>query len=209
MLCPENPVFHFPTADLSRAHFPTASNRILRGKSRFSQALFSALVNDSGYLAAAGPALGFASLCIYHWYYFSDPLLYIHSKSAWGQTTGSPLRGLIDIFSEIFAPVVSGHPAPLLKSLQLMAVIAAGAATFIFYRRKQYAEAIFVGSNLCMSLISGSIDGFSRYCVFLFPMFTLLPIKKRPLVFPMYLIVATAVQGYLLIRYVFHLTPPP
>ena len=49
MLCPENPVFHFPTADLSRAHFPTASNRILRGKSRFSQALFSALVNDSGY----------------------------------------------------------------------------------------------------------------------------------------------------------------
>ena len=161
------------------------------------------------YLAAAGPALGFASLCIYHWYYFSDPLLYIHSKSAWGQTTGSPLRGLIDIFSEIFAPVVSGHPAPLLKSLQLMAVIAAGAATFIFYRRKQYAEAIFVGSNLCMSLISGSIDGFSRYCVFLFPMFTLLPIKKRPLVFPMYLIVATAVQGYLLIRYVFHLTPPP
>ena len=48
MLCPENPVFHFPTADLSRAHFPTASNRILRGKSRFSQALFSALVNDSG-----------------------------------------------------------------------------------------------------------------------------------------------------------------
>ena len=54
MLCPENPVFHFPTADLSRAHFPTASNRILRGKSRFSQALFSALVNDSGYVTDGG-----------------------------------------------------------------------------------------------------------------------------------------------------------
>jgi hypothetical protein len=119
------------------------------------------------WVAVAAPITGFVAVNGAFWIVSGDMVAFLHAERHWER--GSPL----DL----------GWPADPWMDVQPLVAAAAGALLVLLWRgRRRYgtAPALFVGSVITLSLLSGTFAAFSRQMLFAFPLTWVVADLRRP-----------------------------
>jgi len=153
-------------------------------------------------LAATAPAAGFAAFVAWLAFRFRDPLTFLHAQQGgWGRG-----RGLAGLQSSILAIAdnVRGrgwlHLGPAVDLLVLLLLLAAVVHAL---RSGRLVDAAYVASGVTLIVGSGSLLSAGRYALVLFPVLGLPAVLvRRPALWVAYLALASALQAYLIVRFV-------
>lgn len=145
-------------------------------------------------LAVAAPVVGAALYPLYLWSMFGSPLLFFHAGGAqWAHRPAIPWA---------LAQAEGQGALGLLASAACLALFLTLTA-FLFLRRET-PEALYAAATLVMLLSSGSLVGFPRYVLPLFPCFLLLAdfLRSRPVLAFAYVLGGVGFLVLLLVRFV-------
>lgn len=153
-------------------------------------------------IAACAPVMGFASFVSWLALQFRDPLVFLHAQQrGWGRVPGwGGLQASIEAVADNIHNRGWLHLGPAVDLLVFLMLIA---AVVYALRSRSLASASYVGSGVALIAASGSLLSAGRYALVLFPVFGVLAVlARRPIVWLAYLALSSALQVYLVVRFV-------
>ena len=153
-------------------------------------------------LAAGAPAIGFASFVIWLALRFRDPLVFLHAQQrGWGRGTGwTGLQASIQAIPNSIRDHGWLHLGPAVDLLALCLLLASVVCAL---RTRRLDEAAYIASGVTLVVVSGSLLSTGRYALVLFPLFGFLSdLGRRPALWAAYLSLSSALQVYLIVRFV-------
>ena len=156
--------------------------------------------------AAVAPLAGAAVFPVYLWSRWGDPLLYLHDRLVGSSVSPKPVWALaVAIAREARARLGAGgridDPSFV---FQIAAAILFSGLTVALLRRRLVPEGLYVGATLLLLLDSGTLAGFDRYALVLFPGFFVLSefLRHRPALAFGYVVASTGLGISFLHRFV-------
>jgi hypothetical protein len=163
------------------------------------------------YVPGLGGIASYVLLATYHWSLSGDPLRFLNAKRLrLGNSLVPPWTTLLNEINRLDSALQQGGLGSLYVILEFALFYAALGACGLFIMRKSWPEAVFTGSVLAMSLLSGSLWGLPRFFLLVFPVFAMVGASRSAAVWrPLYYLIGALLQGCLLVNYVDFLPPAP
>lgn len=149
------------------------------------------------YLPIIISPLGTVFYMVYLKIAFGNPLIFLKAQMGWRPNIG------LGFFSHLISDFdkILHFPANaewwIYAAERIMPFLVIGAAVYLIWHYKYYELGLFAIFSVAIALATGSFGSFNRFTITIFPFFFLIALiaKRRPLVLPLYLIIALPLLG--------------